>query len=398
MPSPIGRWRSRGSQAAPGTTGDRERTEYLNNPGDRTFFDRWLDSLRDSDRSEDDVCDELAEVQDQYPEPIPLVLVHLLANDTVDEVRRERSAASLAAFSASEPARACQQVWGDFARLRRLDEVAVAAVLSLRPVVRQLSFLTADPRYRRVGGLTASPWPADHVVPAKAPWSEALPEVDVEWIRRVAVDFLAPGSPTPAGPDRRQFATEFVAGVVARFEHFIGFQDRLLRDGGLPFPDPTQAGGRQLQPFDALVAFDRTIYSYAGRELFQVIAGGAGSRALGVYLPASNVMVDFEAGMPRLVSGPLMANLLAMQLGRLVQLSELYDRCIASGTHRRPKPTRSIVVGVGRAENFAHHLWNYYPGLQRIVEDGLADRATELHSAGTEFFGPYRGSSPSWPR
>jgi hypothetical protein len=89
-----------------------------------------------------------------------------------------------------------------------------------------------------------------------------------------------------------------------------------------------------------------------------------------------------------------MATFLVQVLRRVTRLREAYEAALL----RLPVPPepRSVVVAMGRAENFAHHLWNYYPGLQRLVDTGLAERVSELHSAGTEFFGPVQGVFPEF--
>ena len=54
-----------------------------------------------------------------------------------------------------------------------------------------------------------------------------------------------------------------------------------------------------------------------------------------------------------------------------------------------PRPSEvELHVTTHMAANPAHHLWNFFTPLERIIQAGHADRVARLFTGGTEFYGP----------
>lgn len=97
-------------------------------------------------------------------------------------------------------------------------------------------------------------------------------------------------------------------------------------------------------------------------------------------------MVDLGAEIWRHMTPPRVANLQAQLLRRVAVRHLEYAEAVSA---RHGPPSEGTVVAVpSMVENFAHHLWNTFTGVQRAIDHGLADRIDEVHVCGTEFFGP----------
>lgn len=265
---------------------------------------------------------------------------------------------------------ACARVWAAYGRLEPLDPADVALVGGLTGPQVQDWFRSRGP-VERVAVTDA----AAHLPPGFAEY---------------VAGFLTLGSREWAEHlDRCAFPGPAARRKVQRNERYVGWLDRAVRDGDVRFADP--ASGREVSAADAVLVFDRTVYSFFGDTLFLLLAGGAGSRAIGVLVPAENRLYDFGAQLGTAVSPDGMANVLGLLLRRLAAHADDYARALAERGRCGP---RRVVLMVGKAQNPAHHLWNYYTGVERLVRAGLADRVTEVHVAGTEFFGPVTGVFP----
>ncbi len=185
-------------------------------------------------------------------------------------------------------------------------------------------------------------------------------------------------------PDDRTFAGDQARALVLKQERFLGYATRAVRDKGLRVNDPHT--GRETAPFDSVVVQGRTIYSFGDRELSMLITAGESKRLAGLLLAGANVVVDLGAELERYFTGHRLAAILSTMLRRVARMSDHYAAAITCDlAHDAP---RSVAVVVGSAQNFAHHLWNYYPGLERITEEGLTEQVDEIRVAGTEFYGP----------
>jgi hypothetical protein len=207
-------------------------------------------------------------------------------------------------------------------------------------------------------------------------------------------DFLTIG--TPEWSDRvhgHRFAGEAGRRRILFWESCVGWQDRTVRDGDLRFLDPT--GGPEVGAADSVQIFGRTVYSFFGNALFLLIAAGGGSRAAALYVPTQERIYDFGAELPGPTSHEGMANALGLLLQRVAEKRDAYEEALRN---RRDPGPRQVSLLVGTAQNFAHHVWNYYPGIERLVVAGLADRVAEVWSGGSEFYGPIEGLYPELTR
>ncbi|MFC0680040.1 hypothetical protein ACFFGH_19570 [Lysobacter korlensis] len=263
-------------------------------------------------------------------------------------------------------AEACERVWNAYASLRPLDADDCAVVSGL----------------------------AEHEVQE---WARARPAAESV---KIAVDagagpaadeftefvrgFLTYGTPEWARKmEQWPFASAAARAKAERFERYVGYLDRAVRDRDLRFPDPRT--GREVSASDAVQIFDRTVWSFFGDRLVLLFAAGAGSRALGVLVPEENRLYDFSAQLHTAASADGMANVVGLLLRRVATHRELYHRAVDAGATTAP---RQVTLMAGRIQNFAHHLWNNYSGIERLVLAGLAGNVTEVRSAGSEFFGP----------
>jgi hypothetical protein len=265
----------------------------------------------------------------------------------------------------TELAQACDRVWGAYGRLERIDP-ADAALLAATP-----------------GNLIAAHFkkrPPVERVQLEVP--EGSPPVPPEFAAFVA-GFLTLG--TQAWADYLEHCAASDEAFRERrlqVERYSGWLDRAVRDGGVTFMDPTS--GREVAACDGVQIFDRTVYSFFGDVLFFLIAAGGGSKAVGLYVPADNRFYDFGATIGSAGSDEGLANVFGHLLRRLAARQDEYHGALAA----RADGPRRVVLMVGKMQNFAHHVWNFYSGIERLVIGGLIGRVAEVRFAGTEFFGP----------
>ena len=113
---------------------------------------------------------------------------------------------------------------------------------------------------------------------------------------------------------------------------------------------------------------------------------GESKRLAGMLLARANVVIDLGAELERYLTVHRLATVLSTMLRRVARMPDRYAAAIMSDLpYDAP---RSVAVVVGSAQNFAHHLWNYFPGLERIADEGLTGHVDEIRVAGTEFYGP----------
>jgi hypothetical protein len=267
---------------------------------------------------------------------------------------------------------ACVRVWDAYSRLEPLDAEACAVVSSVPRNLLQAWF-----RHR----------PVAERVAIKRPTATAAAPED---FRTYVADFLTVGTREWSEYlDRHRFGGDASRRRILTWEGYAGWMDRAVRDGDLRFLDPT--GGPEVSAADSLQIFGRTIYSFFGNVLFLLIATGGGSRASAVYVPAEDRLYDLGAGIPSPISHDGMANALGLMLWRVAENREAYEAALRN---RSDAGRRQVGLLVGTAQNFAHHVWNFYTGIERLVIAGLADRVAEVWFAGTEFFGPLEALYP----
>jgi len=330
-----------------------------------------LNEWREAERSADDVpfLDRLSDLQGSTDSPLPVVLHELLRGPTADVARQEH-AEVIAVFLAGDDARACAGVWAAYAALEPLPEADADRVAELSTPVKRLFFLAAPPRTMTLDEAAAG---------------AGLDPGAVAWWRD---EFLSPDLPQP---DDREFVTEAQRGIAAADDPHLAHQSRAVRDRRLVLRDLVT--GSECAPFDAFVSFGKAVYSYGEDEHAMLLSLGAGFKASFVYLPARDLLIDLGAVFGRPILSPhKRVGLFSDLLTRVVAQRDRYAAAVAS----RPEPgaERTVVLQMTVAENFAHHVWNFHPGVERLIEHGLAGNVDEVRTAGTQFFGPFQELFP----
>ena len=342
----------------------------LDSPTSRLALDEWRQVVRGAD----DVpfADRLAALQRGAEHPLPVVLFQLLQEPTGDAAR-EAHAAELAAFLAGEEAQACARVWSAYAALQPLPEADADRAAALPVVVKELFFLATQPRAMTFEEAAAAGVPLD---------ADAI-----KWWRE---DFLRADVPQP---DEREFVTRAQRQIADADDPHLAHQTRAVRERRLVLRDPLT--GAECAPFDALVSFGKAVHSFGDREHAMLFSVGAGFKAAYVYLPARGLLLDLGAKFGRPILPPHKTVSLFMDLfDRVVAQRDRYARAVA--TRPDPGARRTVVLQMTVAENFAHHAWNFYPGVERLIDHGVAGNVAEVRTAGTEFFGPFQELFPEF--
>ncbi len=340
----------------------------LGDRGSRRLVDEWRQVVRTGD----DVpfVERLFTLQVDAEGAVPAVLYDLL-QQTEDDVRMLEPAA-VTTFLGSEDAQACARVWRAYAALAPLPEADADRVAALPDVVKELYFLVGLPRIVTPEEAVAEGVPLD---------AEAL-----SWWRE---EFLSPDLPQP---DDRQH-TDAQRQIAAADDPHLAHQTRAVRERQLVLRDLLT--GRPCAPFDALVSFGKAVYSFGDREHAMLLSVGAGFKASHVFLPARGLLLDLGAvfGRPILTSAKIV-NLCTGLLDRVVAERDRYAGAVA--TRPDPLAQRTVVLQMTVAENFAHHVWNFHPGVERLIDHGLAGNVAEVRTAGTHFFGSFEELFPEF--
>ncbi|MEP9384301.1 hypothetical protein [Nocardioides sp. KR10-350] len=346
----------------------------LAEPTDRAHVDAWVRQLRSEGT---DPRTRLLDLQERAEQPLTAVLLWLLGHGGPGPLRR-RLRPYLRAFEQSDEVRMCRRMWRSYALLRGLDADRCRAVRALPRSVVQLAFRLRPPR----------------IVPFDRADTEAL-DLSPDALRWYAEDFLrADPAGWPASGSPTAYVSDYQRERVARDEACQGFQNRLVTEGRLLVRDPHT--GAECEPFDSVHMFGRTVYSFGERELTLLVAGGFGGGALYLALPRHNLLIDLGADQWEHMTTLRITNLHAELLRRVALRRVGYHRSRRAVLDQRvPSGDRRHVTVLGMMdESFAHHLWNFFPGLDRLVTAGLGDRVDELRLGGSEFFGPVVGLFP----
>lgn len=133
---------------------------------------------------------------------------------------------------------------------------------------------------------------------------------------------------------------------------------------------------------------------FAGERLYYMITSGAGHKASALYIPSSRLIIDFRAGNEKIMTPDVMATTFAAQIKRLAKNNLAFVDAIAAKEGDIVKKT--IVLMAGQIENFAHHIWNFYSGIEKVINGGYARNVDEIQSFGSEFLGPFTSIYPEF--
>lgn len=173
------------------------------------------------------------------------------------------------------------------------------------------------------------------------------------------------------------------------------FQNRVVNSGLFNLPD-LAASGEEVETVDTFYTNGRTVFTFAGDAPFILVTAGAGSRPFMLYYPEENLIVDLGARLGHMLDDFHMNNLLSRYITRLAEHVPAYNVARTKVLARRGAPSapRRLVLNINTAENFAHHVWNFYTGLERQLAYGSMAHVEALHFAGTEFFAPLHNIFP----
>jgi hypothetical protein len=324
--------------------------------------DAWTNSLRA--RSDTDAVGPLLDLQRSIDEPLPATLLRILSSERADE-GRQVLAGQIARFVASDESQLCWSAWADYTSLRPLDEKVATGVRQLPTSVIQLVFLADPPKIVTL---------AEAVGAGLGVSAEAVNWYETEFLR----------ADVPAGWADREFISDYARARVEVDERRLGYQNRIVRDRRFVLRDPYT--NHEVVPFDNLNLFGRTLYAFGEERMTLLVAGNFGSSALFLSLADRNVLVDLGADMWQHMLLFRATNLHAQLLRRVAEKRELFAAACAAPPSVVAE--RRVVVMSMMVDNFAHHLWNCFPGIERLVDAGLAPHVDEVRVGGSEFFGP----------
>lgn len=333
-----------------------------------------LAEWRDVQRGPDDMpfTERLAALQADADGPLVVVLHELFSGSAADTARQVHAEA-LAAFLAGDDAGACARVWEAYAALRLPPEADARRVAELPSVVKELFFLGTPPRVLALGDALADGVPLD-------------PDA-ITWWRE---EFLRPDVPQP---DDREFVTSAQRQAADRDDQHLAYQSRAVRERRLLLRDLLT--GAECVPFDAVVSFGKAVYSFGDGELAMLLGLGAGHRAAYVFFPGRRLLLDLGATYARPILPPYrVASLCKDLLHRVATERSRYADAVA--TRPDPRVERTVVLQMTIPENFAHHVWNFYPGVERLIDHRVAGNVAEVRTAGTRFFGPFEELFPEF--
>ncbi len=258
------------------------------------------------------------------------------------------------------------------------------AVTSLR---MRLFFLLRQPRLRAVQVCDPTT--------EQAAWLREA-GVDVDAVQAFLGGLVGPLSPEwGAYLDHAAFSSPDAAEIVRRDEGFTAFQDRIVRDQEFRMVDP--AGG-MADLFDSVKIHDRQVFSSRGAELLMFHTAGNMNFAVCLHLVRSNLLllVDTRATPSKQAfygADHHMAEVLAIWLRRAAQNQAALLH--AASVARAARGTRRRIIAIhGRAENPAHHIWNYLPPFERLALAGLVGNIGAVVPPPTLYFGPLAGLFP----
>lgn len=345
-------------------------------PSDRLIVEGYFDRVRDAS-SADEALEAVARIQDGSEEPIYSVLMsvsdHKTPGWTID-----RFAPMLAKYAETPKATAYRAAWTAFLDGETMPQASRQVISGDRIRHDQLYFHYLDPRLVQL--------------PLMRPRArDALVEkgVHVDELRVYVREFMS----LPDGRWRDILETSPITEPSARetymrSESECAFLDRIVEDGELKMMDPLT--GEIVTATDSFIAFGRTLFAFRGKELFYLVSGKPWSAALGIYIPRLSLSIPFGS-MPTSLLGDAIPNMLAEAIKREArhgfERTESTDEIVADG----PRP---VAMYVPPTENFAHHIWNFYSALERVIVRGLDSRLDKVIFSGTEFFGPLQELFP----
>jgi hypothetical protein len=144
--------------------------------------------------------------------------------------------------------------------------------------------------------------------------------------------------------------------------------------------------------------FDRQLFSFRGPELFTFISGGNMNAGVCLFIVGANLLLQVDTerspcSQNYYGSDIHMAELFAVYIERAAKNYQSYVEAISNAPSHVGR-VRDIIAIHGRAENPAHHIWNYLSPFQRLKSIGLLGNISTIVRPPTEYFGDIRSLFP----
>ncbi|MFG6082309.1 hypothetical protein ACEUZ9_002954 [Paracoccus litorisediminis] len=216
--------------------------------------------------------------------------------------------------------------------------------------------------------------------------------INQENLKKNLNNFLSVESHWSNTLDNVDYASLTAKTTVRSVESYCGYQDRCIQEGSLHLPDPFT--GNSLDAIDSCLLLGRSCFFFKGTHPLHLICAGSGAKALCIFISKMNLIIDLNAGLSKFLSTHLFSNLFSLLTMRFIRHADEYNRAI--GVDATTIEGRKIVVTLQQAANPAHHVWNFFPGLERIANSKGAKNISEIIFGGTEFYGPLANIFPEF--
>ena len=314
------------------------------------------------------------------PRILPALTVEMAKWGRLDFVRAN-CASQIDIWHRSSPCQEANAFIEAMGNFRDVDAGLLKKVRALHPLTWQAVYLLRQPPLQTVW-LRASHAEDQALVEALGLDVSAL----TSWFKQLNSDNVPLYDDYLDKADiRSAIAREF----IRKEERHVSFQDRIVRDRAVTCPDPYSGKSREL--FDSVKIHDRQVFSFAGDELCTLVSGGNMNAAAFLHLVARNLILRVDSPEAPCSQNYYrtefhMAILMAVYSQRAAQN---YDRYLAA---HKDAPAfagtqRDIVAVFGRAENPAHHSWNYFSAFERMNLGGLLGQITAAVPPPTHYFG-----------
>lgn len=355
-------------------------------PDSEAALFQWRDLLALTS-THDEITARFIGLQSRSPVLLPALVLQLARRMKRAELLKA-FADQIEAWQGSNDVAAGEAYLGAACRFQDPGPDAIARLLAMPDLRLRLFFLLRRPQLRIVPVRDAGP--AENAMLQNA-------GVDADAVRAFLGGLI--GTPPPewgAYLDAAAFASPDAEQIVRLDEGFTAFQDRIVRDGEFPMIDPATDGGADL--FDSVKIHDRQVFSFRGTELVTFHTGGNMNFALFIHLVRQNILlpVDSRAAPSKQSFYGADIHMAEVQAVWLKRAARNHAALLqAAGQARAARGTRRRIVAIhGRAENPAHHIWNYLPPFERLALAGTIGNIGAVVPPPTHYFGPLTGLFP----
>ena len=161
------------------------------------------------------------------------------------------------------------------------------------------------------------------------------------------------------------------------------YQGYAIRHGALHVNDIYS--GKRASFMGSYFHYDKAVYRFRGQQDQYLICVGPQFDITGLYLSKEDLFLHF---------GGVDPGITGIDLARIK--ASLSKAMLKAGDKSPEEIDQNMIVRVriGGVENYAHHIWNYISGLERINRLDLLGKIKNIDYVGTEFFGPIKKIYP----